>query len=114
MSTTQEESGTFSFFESGEKTYGMKTITTRHHLFSVIFRIKMNVEDKVIAEGLELGKTLISDKRLIDGKLLKIELVSFDRNSFTINLINESDYGITGIWVGKYSILNDIIGLFKK
>lgn len=108
IAIVHETSGRFSN-EYGKSEPATVSILAGHRPLSVRFQVKLSAENKVIVDGLELSETLTSDDRIIDGKLLRISLLSFDKNGFTIKLINETGKFITAVWVVKYNKLNDFL-----
>ncbi len=116
LSITHETSGYF--YKGGEIRPGQIAITEVGHCpVSIVFKIKMVWEDRVIAESLELSKRITSAERKINGKLFKIGLLSLDKDGFTIHLTNETGYGIVVVWIAKYNKLSDFFkrrAIFKQ
>lgn len=108
LTTEYETYGVFT--RSGGFPPSNQSVTgVRHHPLSLEFKIKSLPGDEVIAEGLKLDEHMRSDERRIDGKLVKIELLSLMPDGFQIHWVNELDGYVSVEWVARYSKWGDLI-----
>ena len=108
LTATHKTHGIF-YITHGLKPHRMQISGVGHRPLSVVFKIKTVPNNEIVVEGLELCEEVKTDDRMVDGKLIKISLLSFDQDGFTIHLTNDTGQAFLSTWTAKYNKLNDFI-----
>lgn len=108
LTATHETYGSF-YITHGLKPHGMQITGVGHRPLSIVFKIKTVPNNEVVVEGLELCEEVKTDDRMVDGKLIKLSLLSLDWDGFAIHLTNDTGKAFLATWTVKYKKLNDFI-----